>query len=53
VEIPAARPDEFNANCSGMQTPARDEQLRGAPVVATIQDTDEVSFKLSAPSASL
>jgi hypothetical protein len=36
-----------------MQTPARDEQLRGAPVVATIQDTDEVSFKLSAPSASL
>src|SRR6476646_4297241 len=53
VEIPAGRLEVFKTNCSGVQTPGRDEQLRCAPTEPPIQETEDASFRASAPSASL
>src|SRR5664280_1115281 len=53
VTDPAGRAEVFRVNWSGMQLPGCDEQARCAPTVPAIHGTDEVSFRLSAPSATL
>src|ERR1035437_6574829 len=53
VTVPAGRAEVFRENWSGVQRPGCDEQARCAPTVPEIHVTDEVSFRLSEPSAAL